>query len=69
MHALHDDALAYLVGRVDWLSLELEYAKTGQYSKQMEANDMLPEINARSSGVYRGLWNVQSTYRLQTAAP
>ncbi len=58
-HMLHDDALAYLVRIVDWLSLELEHARTGEYSKQMEANDMIPEIYARSSGVYRGLWAVR----------
>ena len=69
VHMLHDDALAYMVRRVDWLSLELEYARTSEFSKQMEANDMLPEINARSTGVYRGLWSVRSTYRLHTATP
>ena len=69
VHTLHDDALAYLVRFVDWLALELEHARTGEYSKQMEANDMIPEIDARSSGVYRGLWAVRSTYRLQATAP
>ena len=64
MHALHDDTLTYLVRRLDWLSLELEYSRTGQFSKQMEANDMLAEINARESLVDRALWNVRSTYRL-----
>ena len=69
MHMLHDDALAYLVRRVDWLSLEMEYSRTGEFSKQMEANDVLPEINARSSGVYRELWSVRSNYRLQADTP
>ena len=69
MHALHDDALAYLVRRIDWLSLELEYVTTGQFSKQMEANDMLAEINARDTLASRGLWSVRSTYRLHTNAP
>ena len=69
VHALHNDALAYLVRVVDWLSLELEYATTDQFSKQMEANDMLPEINARESLVDRGLRSVESTYRLHTTAP
>ena len=64
VHALHDDALTYLVRVVDWLSLESEYVTTGQFSKQMEANDMLAEINARESLVDRALWNVRSTYRL-----
>ena len=68
-HMLHDDALAYLVRIVDWLSLELEHARTGEYSKQMEANDMIPEIDARSSGVYRGLWAVRFNYQLQATAP
>ena len=69
MHALHDDALAYLVRRIDWLSLELEYVTTGQFSKQMEANNMLAEINARRTLVYRALSNVEFNYRLQTATP
>ena len=69
VHMLHDDALAYLVRLVDWLSLEMEYSRTGEFSKQMEANDMLPEINARSSGVYRGLGSVRSNYRLQADTP
>ena len=68
MHALHDDTLAYLVRVVDWLSLELEYVTTGQFSKQMEANDMLAEINARESLVDRELWSVRSTYRLQSTS-
>ena len=69
VHMLHDDALAYLVRLVDWLSLELEYATTGQFSKQMEANDMIPEIDARGNLINRGLWALRSTYRLHTAAP
>ena len=69
MHMLHDDALAYLVRRVDWLSLEMEYSRTGEFSKQMEANDVLPEINARSSGVYRELRSVRFNYRLQAETP
>ena len=69
VHMLHDDALAYLVRSVDWLSLELEYATTNQFSKQMEANDMIPEIIARGNLIDRGLWSVRSTYRLHTATP
>ena len=52
---LHDDTLTYLVRLADWMSLGLEYARTGQDSKRVEANNVIPEINARSSGVYRGL--------------
>ena len=66
---LHDDALAYLVRLVDWLSLGLEYARTGQDSTRVEANNTIPEINARRTLVNRGLSNVEFNYRLQEAAP
>ena len=69
VHSLHDDTRVYFGRVVDWLSLSLEYYRTGQDSKRVEANEMIPEINARSSGVYRGLWAVRSTYRLEAEAP
>ena len=69
MHRLHDDTRAYFGRTVDWLSLGLEYYRTGQDSKRVEANKMLPEINARDTLVYRGLWAVRSTYRLEAEAP
>ena len=69
VHTLHDDALAYLVRLVDWLSLALEYARTGENSKRVEANNMIPEINARGRLINRGLSNVEFNYRLQTPAP
>ena len=69
VHMLHDDALAYLGRLGDWMSLGLEYARTGQDSKRVEANNTIPEINARRTLVNRGLGNVQFNYRLQEAAP
>ena len=69
VHMLHDDALAYLGRLGDWMSLGLEYARTGQDSKRVEANNTIPEINARGALVNRGLSNVEFNYRLQAAAP
>ena len=69
LHMLHDDTLAYLVRLGDWISLGLEYARTGQDSKRVEANNTIPEINARRTLVYRALSNVEFNYRLQTVAP
>ena len=69
VHMLHDDALAYLGRLGDWVSLGLEYARTGQDSTRVEANNTIPEINARRTLVNRGLSNVEFNYRLQEAAP
>ena len=64
MHGLHDDTRTYFGRTIDWLSLGLDYYRTGQDSKRVEANAMLPEIIARDTLVYRGLWNAEFNYRL-----
>ena len=69
MHRLHDDAVAYLGRLADWLDLQLDYARTEEDSKRVEANGMIPEIGARSAGVYRGLSSAIFNYRLQGGAP
>ncbi len=69
MRALHDDARAYLARVIDWLSLELEYSKTRQDSKRVEANNMIPEVNGRRSGVSSGLSSVVFNYLLPRDAP
>ena len=53
--------MARLVG---WLTLELNFAQTGQESKRIEANQMIPEVNARSAMVSRGLLSAIFNYRI-----
>ena len=64
MHRLHDDAVAYLGRLADWLDIQLDYVRTAEDSKRVEANGMIPEIDARSNGVYRGLRSALFNYRL-----
>ena len=64
MQDLHSSALQF-VGRLgDWLSLELEFARTGVDAKRVSANEMIPEINARTTDVTRGLQSVVFNYQL-----
>ena len=62
--ALHDEFDAYVGTIVDWLALERDYAATGRDSKRTEANDMLPEVNARGAQVWRSLNNLQYVYQV-----
>lgn len=65
MQNLHGEALVYLGRLVDWLSLQVEYYRTRQDSKRVESNDMIPEIDARSTGVHREVNSVIYNYQLQ----
>ena len=62
--AFHDEFDAYVGTIVDWLTLERDYAETGRDSKRTEANDMLPEVNARGAQVWRSLNNLQYVYQV-----
>jgi hypothetical protein len=58
----HEETLSLLARIVDWLTLELEFAQTGQDSKRIEANQMIPEVNARTAMVSRGLLSAIFNY-------
>ena len=61
---LHDEFRIYVDTVVEWLTLERDYADTGQDRKRTDANDMLPEVNARGVEVWRSLNNLQHVYRV-----
>jgi hypothetical protein len=46
------------------LTLELEYVDTSHDSKRVEANAMIPEINARESLFSRAISNLKYIYGL-----
>jgi hypothetical protein len=48
-----------------WLSLELEYAETLVEAKLVQANDMIPEINARDLSLGRSINTTQFVYNIQ----
>jgi len=62
---LHRDASAYLNSLVRWLTLELEYVETLDEAKLLQANDMIPEINARDSLLLNAITTVQFVYNLE----
>ena len=64
MFDVHEDALAYLETFVEWLALELEYAQTSIDAKRVQANDMIPEINARESTLRRSINTAEFIYQL-----
>ena len=61
---LHEEFRTYVDTVVEWLTLERDYADTGQDRKRTDANDMLPEVNARGAEVWRSLNNLQYVYRV-----
>ena len=61
---LHEDFSAYVDTVVEWLTLERDYATTGRDRNRTEANDMLPEVNARGALVWRALNNLQYVYQV-----
>ena len=61
---LHMAFTAYVNTIVDWLTLERDYANTGRDSIRTQANDMLPEVNARGALVWRSLNNLQYVYQV-----
>jgi hypothetical protein len=63
---LHEDALAYLGRIVEWLTLELEYAQTGIDARKVQANNMIPEIDAREILLLRRVSDVEFAYHLDS---
>ena len=61
---LHGDAVAYFGRVVDWLALEHEYAKTAIESKRTQANQMIPEIDARGFLLRRAVFRMEFNYQL-----
>ena len=49
----------------DWLTLELEFVQTGANPKRVQANEMIPEINARGNQVIDGIGDVEFVYNLR----
>lgn len=61
---LHQNLLEYLSRLSAWLTLELEWVQTRNDSKRVQANDMILEIDARSSTVLREINSIEFTYQL-----
>ena len=63
---LHQDSLIYFSKVKDWLALELSYVSTTEGTFQVDANQMIPEIEARGTLVNRAIANIQSLHNLKT---
>ena len=61
---LHSKSLEYLETVTEWLTLELEYAENFDDSKRVEANAIIPEIDARGSMFNRAINNLKYIYGL-----
>ena len=61
---LHQSAREYLAAVVRWLSLELNYLESLTNSVLEEANNTIPEINAREFELKRDLSTVRFVYNL-----
>ena len=62
---LHQNASTYLGRVIQWLNLELEYVETLEEAKLVQANGMIPEINARESVLGRAIGTVRFVYNLE----
>ena len=62
---LHQDASTYLTIKLQWLTLELNYAETLEEAKLIQANDMIPQITARDTLLKRAIATVEFVYNLQ----
>ena len=62
---LHQEATTYLSRFVQWLSLELGYIETLEEAQFFQANDMIPEINARDTVLNRRINTVKFVYNLE----
>tara|TARA_B100000315_G_scaffold121362_1_gene111189 strand:- start:5086 stop:6645 length:1560 start_codon:yes stop_codon:yes gene_type:complete len=65
LQELHQEALAYLGAVADWLNLELAYAETRVDTNLIQANDMIPEINARDLSLIRAIITTKFVYNIQ----
>ena len=55
----------FLKVAVDWLQMEYTYSNTGNDSKRVQANGMIPEVDARENNVYRYSYDLETEYRLR----
>ena len=62
---LHQDALIYFSKIKDWLALELSYVSTTEGNRQVDANQLIPEIEARGTLLNRSIANIESLYNLK----
>ena len=62
---LHQDALIYFSKIKDWLALELSYVSTTERDRQVDANQLIPEIEARGTLLNRSIANIESLYNLK----
>ena len=46
---LHQEATTYVIRFVEWLSMDLGYIEPFEDALLIQANDMIPEINARDA--------------------
>lgn len=63
--ALHQEADDYFSSVLDWLTLEFEYADSLFDLKRVQANAMIPEINAREFLFQRSMSNLQFILHLR----
>ena len=62
---LHQETTTYLSRFVQWLSLELGYIETFEDTQLSQANDMVPEINARNTILNRRVNSLKFVYNLE----
>ena len=62
---LHQEATTYLSRFVRWLTLELGYMETLEDAQLFQANDMIPEINARDVLLHRRVNSLNFVYNLE----
>ena len=62
---LHEEATIYLTRLLQWLTLELRYIETLEDTQLSQANDMIPEINARDVFLDRRVRSLKFVYNLQ----
>ena len=62
---LHQDSLIYFSKIKDWLALELNYVSTTEGDRQVDANQLIPEIEARGTLLNRSIANIESLYNLK----
>jgi hypothetical protein len=61
-HAMLD---GFVKRALEWLQLELAYSQYGDDKKRVQANDMIPEINAREAEAIRVLYDLEFNYNLR----
>ena len=62
---LHQDSLIYFSKIKDWLAVELSYVSTTEGDRQVDANQLIPEIEARGTLLNRSIANIESLYNLK----